>query len=98
MAVSDTINGVAVLACGLLVPALGLYYLGGGSIWGGLDIVITEAPERLNAPGIADDANIPWHGVLSGVIIINLFYWCTNQAIVQRTLAAKAWRKVRKVS
>ncbi|UPR30251.1 solute:sodium symporter family transporter [Vibrio crassostreae] len=90
VAVSDTINGVAVLACGLLVPALGLYYLGGGSIWGGLDIVITEAPERLNAPGIADDANIPWHGVLSGVIIINLFYWCTNQAIVQRTLAAKS--------
>ncbi|MCY9855088.1 solute:sodium symporter family transporter [Vibrio mediterranei] len=89
VAVSDTINGVAVLICGLLVPLLGLHYLGDGSVFDGLHILVTEAPERLNAPGLSENANIPWHGVISGVIIINLFYWCTNQAIVQRTLAAK---------
>ncbi|WP_434362375.1 solute:sodium symporter family transporter [Parasalinivibrio latis] len=89
VAISDTINGIGLLIAGLLVPVLGLYYLGGDSVSQGVEILFRDAPERLNAAGIAPDANIPWHGMLSGVIIINLFYWCTNQAIVQRTLAAK---------
>ncbi|WP_305844814.1 solute:sodium symporter family transporter [Photobacterium leiognathi] len=89
VAISDTINGIAVLFCGLLIPILGLNYLGEGSIIEGLHILVAEAPERLNATGITPNANIPWYGIFSGVIIINLFYWCTNQAIVQRTLAAK---------
>ncbi|PJC86698.1 solute:sodium symporter family transporter [Vibrio sp. HA2012] len=89
VAVSDTINGVSLLICGLLVPVLALFSLGEGSFSQGVNILITDAPERLNAPGITENANIPWHGMISGVIIINLFYWCTNQAIVQRALAAK---------
>ena len=31
---------------------------------------------------------IPWPTLLSGVLLVNLFYWCTNQQIIQRTLAA----------
>ncbi|MGF1724775.1 solute:sodium symporter family transporter [Photobacterium nomapromontoriensis] len=90
VAVSDTINGIALLICGLMVPILALHYLGSGSFTEGMHILVTDAPERLNAPGLSESANIPWHGMISGVIIINLFYWCTNQAIVQRTLAAKS--------
>ena len=32
--------------------------------------------------------SIPWPTLLSGVLLINLFYWCTNQQIIQRTFAA----------
>jgi solute:Na+ symporter, SSS family len=89
VAVSDTINGVGLLLAGMIVPAIGLYHLGTGSISDGFNILLTEAPERMQAAGLTPDANIPWHGIVSGVIIINLFFWCTNQAIVQRAFAAK---------
>lgn len=90
VAVSDTINGVGLLIAGLLVPILGLYTLGGGDLFGGWQVMTTQAPERLNAIGTSPDANIPWYGMISGVLLINLFYWCTNQAIVQRALGARS--------
>ena len=34
------------------------------------------------------DPTIPWPTLLSGVLLVNLFYWCTNQQIIQRTFAA----------
>lgn len=89
VAVSDTINGVGLLLAGMLVPAIGLYQLGDGSIGDGFSILLTDAPQRMEAVGLTEKSNIPWHGLISGVIIINLFYWCTNQAIVQRAFAAK---------
>jgi len=89
VAISDTINGVGLLIAALFVPIIALYQLGSGDIAGGFNILIEDAPERMQALGLTEDANIPWHGLISGVLIINLFYWCTNQAIVQRALAAK---------
>jgi solute:Na+ symporter, SSS family len=35
------------------------------------------------------DPNYPWTGVLGASAIIGLWYWCTDQYIVQRTLSAK---------
>lgn len=32
---------------------------------------------------------IPWPVLFLGMLFNNLFYWCTNQSIIQRTLAAK---------
>jgi len=90
VAVSDTINGIGLLIAGLLVPILGLYSLGGGDLFDGWQVMTTQAPERLNALGTTADANIPWYGMISGVLLINLFYWCTNQAIVQRALGARS--------
>uniref|UniRef100_H2YM03 Uncharacterized protein n=1 Tax=Ciona savignyi TaxID=51511 RepID=H2YM03_CIOSA len=35
------------------------------------------------------DSDLPWPGMLFGITIIATWYWCTDQVIVQRTLAAK---------
>uniref|UniRef100_H0Z7C1 Sodium/myo-inositol cotransporter 2 n=1 Tax=Taeniopygia guttata TaxID=59729 RepID=H0Z7C1_TAEGU len=35
------------------------------------------------------DSDLPWPGVLVGMTIPSLWYWCTDQVIVQRALAAK---------
>ena len=43
--------------------------------------------ERLSRRTLKDPT-IPWPTLLSGVLLVNLFYWCTNQQIIQRTLAA----------
>jgi SSS family solute:Na+ symporter len=89
VAVSDTVNGVGLLFGGFLVPILALTQLGDGSMLDGFNIVVTEAPERMQAAGVSEGAAIPWHTLFSGILLINLFYWCTNQAIVQRALGAK---------
>ncbi|MFA0088660.1 solute:sodium symporter family transporter [Vibrio sp. 10N.261.51.F12] len=90
VAVSDTVNGVGLLFAGMLVPILALSQLGDGSMATGFNILITEAPERMAAAGSGESAAVPWHTLFSGILLINLFYWCTNQAIVQRALGAKS--------
>ena len=45
------------------------------------------AYERLSRRALKDPT-IPWPTLLSGVLLVNLFYWCTNQQIIQRTFAA----------
>ncbi|XP_029648634.1 sodium/glucose cotransporter 5 [Octopus sinensis] len=36
-----------------------------------------------------DDPNLPWPGVMFGLTVSAVWYWCTDQVIVQRSLAAK---------
>jgi SSS family solute:Na+ symporter len=35
------------------------------------------------------DTNYPWTGIMFGAPILGIWYWCTDQFIVQRVLAAK---------
>jgi len=37
----------------------------------------------------SDDPDFPWTGILFGAPILGVWYWCTDQFIVQRTLSAK---------
>jgi SSS family solute:Na+ symporter len=89
VAVSDTINGIGLLAAGLMVPVLALVVLGHGNPLAGVHTVMTNAPEKLSAIGGPHDS-VPFGTLFTGMIFANLFYWCTNQSIVQRTFAAKS--------
>lgn len=88
VAVSDTLNGVGLLIIGILVPVLGLIALGEGSFAGGISRITTENTEKLNAIGAPSDPT-PFATLFTGMIFANLFYWCTNQYVIQRTLAAR---------
>ena len=88
VAVSDTINGIGLLIVGVAVPVLGLSLLGQGSVSAGLDIVTSVDTHKLNAIGSATDPT-PFGTLFTGMIFANLFYWCTNQYVIQRTLAAR---------
>eukprot|EP00057_Strongylocentrotus_purpuratus_P013787 XP_011668261.1 PREDICTED: sodium/glucose cotransporter 4 [Strongylocentrotus purpuratus] len=37
----------------------------------------------------ADDPGLPWPGSVFGALVLGCYFWCTNQVIVQRTLAAR---------
>jgi SSS family solute:Na+ symporter len=37
----------------------------------------------------ASDPNFPWTGIVFGAPILGIWYWCTDQYIVQRVLSAK---------
>jgi len=87
VAVSDTINGIGLLIIGILVPVLGLMALGGGSFGDGLDRLLTDHPDKLNAIGSSKDPT-PFGTLFTGMLFANLFYWCTNQYVIQRTLGA----------
>ncbi len=88
VAVSDTLNGVGLLIIGILVPVLGLSLLGGGDIGAGVDTILNDHTEKLNAIGGESDP-VPFGTIFTGMIFANLFYWCTNQYVIQRTLGAK---------
>ncbi|MEP3421491.1 MAG: solute:sodium symporter family transporter [Erythrobacter sp.] len=89
VAVSDTINGIGLLIIGILVPVFGLIALGNGDFGAGLTQIGTEHTEKLNAIGNAD-APTPFGTLFTGMVFANLFYWCTNQYVIQRTLGAKS--------
>ncbi|MEL7312166.1 MAG: solute:sodium symporter family transporter [Pseudomonadota bacterium] len=87
VAVSDTLNGIGLLFIGILVPVLGLAALGEGSALRGLEIVTTTETQKLNAIGGPSDPT-PFGTLFTGMLFANLFYWCTNQYVIQRTLGA----------
>lgn len=90
VAVSDTLNGIGLLVGGLLITAFALDALGGaGSIRGGIGRLLTEQGDRLNSIG-ARDSSVPFGTVFSGILLLHLFYWTTNQQIIQRALAASS--------
>ncbi len=88
VAVSDTLNAFGLLIIGVAVPLLGLSALGEGSISAGLATITTVDTEKLNAIGGPADP-IPFGTIFTGMIFANLFYWCTNQYVIQRTLGAR---------
>lgn len=57
---------------------------------GGWDAVMNAvSPEKMSLIRPADDKDLPWTGLISGVPLIGLYFWCTNQFMVQRVLSAK---------
>ncbi|MGW7918100.1 solute:sodium symporter family transporter [Staphylococcus xylosus] len=89
IAISDTLNGIGLLIVGILVPILGFIALGNGSLLEGMKTVATDHPEKLNAIGSNKD-DVPFGSIFTGMIFANLFYWGTNQYVIQRTLGAKS--------
>lgn len=88
VAVSDTINGLGLLIVVILIPLIGLWTLGGGDLFAGTHTLLNDNPQKLNAIGGSED-KVPFGAVFTGMIFANLFYWCTNQAIVQKSMACR---------
>lgn len=90
VAVSDTINGIGLLVGGFLITGFALSHLGGdGGISAGTELLLTEQKERFNSIGGAK-SSVPFGAVFSGIFLLNLFYWTTNQQIIQRTFGASS--------
>lgn len=88
VAISDSINGIALVIGGLLVPVFALIFLGDGSLASGFDVFLSSTPEKFNAIGSNSDP-LPIGTMFSGLLLVNLYYWGTDQSIIQRALGAK---------
>lgn len=92
VAVSDTINGIGLIIGGIALPVITVCAFGHGSFVDGIHNFINLIPaEKFNAinPANAQAPMIPWPVLFTGMVVNNLFYWATNQAIIQRALGAK---------
>lgn len=95
VAVSDTLNGVGLLIGGAMVFVIGVYMVGDQNFIAGAKIILTKNTEVLDA--IGDEADgIPFSVLFTGMLLHNLYFWSTNQFIVQRTLGARSLKEGQK--
>lgn len=67
----------------ILVTALGISELGG---WNAM--VASVEPSFMDMWRPASHPDFPWTGIIFGAPILGIWYWCTDQFIVQRVLSA----------
>lgn len=90
LAVLDTVNGVGLLVGGFLITWFALNKVGDGQgIAAGWNALSEANPERLSSIGKTGQS-VPFGTLFTGVALLNLFYWCTNQQIIQRTFGASS--------
>lgn len=90
VAVSDTINGIGLLVGGFMITGFALSQMGGeGGILAGANTLVEQQRLRFNSVG-GNQSSVPFGTIFSGIFLLNLFYWTTNQQIIQRTFAASS--------
>src|SRR5438034_10888218 len=81
---TDMVQTLILIAGALALTIIGLHRVGG------LEHLRTMVP-----PGYfhmikpASDSQFPWTGIFFGAPILGIWYWCTDQVIVQRVLSAR---------
>ena len=80
---TDLLQGILLIAGGLLV-----FFLGIRAVPGGLSEIIGTG-ERAHLMLPADHPELPWTGMLALAFVSHLFYATSNQFIIQRCFAAK---------
>ena len=93
VAVSDSLNGIGLLVGGFLILYFGLVMVAkvgnGTGIFEGMQILKNANPDKFNSIG-GPTQSVPFFTIFTGIMMLNLFYWCTNQQIIQRTFGAKS--------
>ncbi len=93
VALTDIIQVVILIIGGLVIAFLTTSMIGSGSVFGGVERMFTELPEKFDMifePGQDGYDTLPgiWT-LLGGLWILHLNYWAFNQYIIQRALGAK---------
>lgn len=95
VAVSDLINAIGLLVGGLLIPYFGLKLIGDGDMFAGLNTLWTENQDKFNVKG-GTTSSIPFGTIFTGMMIAQMYYWGTNQSILQRVFGAKSLKEGQK--
>ncbi len=83
---TETLQAIILILGSIIITYLGLQEVGG---WVELrNTVVAASPDHFNMWRPMSDPDFPWTGLLFGGTIVGVWYWCTDQYIVQRTLAA----------
>lgn len=85
--VTHTVQAVVVLSAALVLAIFAIELAGGLS-----NLFRVVDPAKLSLIQPASDPVMPWTGLLFGAPILSFYFWCTNQTMVQRMLAARTLR------
>lgn len=80
---TEAFQTILLLLGSMIITFMGLQAVGGWS-----ELKATAGSEHFNMWRSSSDPQFPWTGMLIGGTIVGIWYWCTDQYIVQRTLAA----------
>jgi len=90
---TDTVQTVILIIGSAFITLFGLNKLGG---WSELQLICRENASNFALWRPNTNPDFPWLGVLIASPIIGIWYWCTDQYIVQRALSAKNLRNARR--
>ncbi|MBN2376995.1 MAG: sodium:solute symporter [Sedimentisphaerales bacterium] len=90
---TDTAQAIILLVGSFFITFFGLSKLGG---WGELVSTCKANADQFALWRPMSDPDFPWLGILIASPVVGIWYWCTDQYIVQRTLAAKNLRNARR--
>jgi SSS family solute:Na+ symporter len=83
---NDVVQSVLLLLASGMLAVLAIWHPNVGGLTG----LLEKQPEKFHVFFDASHPELPWSGVLSGLMVLHLYYWGTNQFIVQRTLGARS--------
>ena len=81
---TDFVQAFILIGGAILLTIIGIDAVGGLSA-----LKSHFAPSFFSVWQPLSNSDFPWTGILFGAPILGVWYWCTDQVIVQRTLAAK---------
>ncbi len=88
---TDALQAMVLIVGSITISVIGLLKIGG---WGNLVSVVEPTHFNMFLP--SDHPDFPWIGMVFAPPIIGVWYWCTDQYIVQRVLSAKNISEARK--
>jgi SSS family solute:Na+ symporter len=88
---TDLFQALILVGGAVLISVIGLDKAGG---FEGLRAALP--PDFFHMIKPIDDPVYPWLGTTVGTLILGIWYWCTDQVIVQKTLSAKSVSHARK--
>ena len=82
--VTDSFQSILMILGAGLLTIIGFHHVGG------LDRLLEAVPpERWTLLRPASDPDYPWHAILLGYPVLGVWFWCTDQTVVQRVLGAR---------
>jgi len=88
---TEALQAIVLLLGSIILTIAGLAKIGG---WDTLVTLVSK--DHLNMFLPLSDPDFPWAGILFASPIVGLWYWCTDQHIVQRCLAARDEKQARR--
>lgn len=82
--ITDTIQAVLLLIGSVTISVIAFNQVGS---WEAVTAAVS--PDKLSLIRPASDPNLPWPALLTGLPLLGIYFWCSNQFMVQRTLGAK---------
>ena len=73
----------------LIVGSITLMFIGLNAVGGWSGLQASVPPDFFSMWKPSSHKDFPWTGIVFGAPILGIWYWCTDQHIVQRVLAAK---------